>query len=43
MSAVATGGLAKDLIKSCKREIAFNGELVLHGLKVLYDKNRKIK
>ncbi len=43
MNAVATGGLAKDLIKSCKREIAFNGELVLHGLKVLYDKNRKNK
>lgn len=41
MSSVATGGLAKDLIKSCKRKIAFNGELVLYGLKVLYDKNKK--
>lgn len=43
MSCVATGGLAKDLIKSCKREINFNGELVLHGLKVLYDKNKRNK
>ncbi|MBQ8016204.1 MAG: type III pantothenate kinase [Clostridia bacterium] len=41
MTTVATGGLAKDLIKSCKREIEYNGELILHGLKVLYNKNRK--
>ncbi len=41
MATVATGGLAKDLVKSCKREIAYNGELILHGLKVLYEKNRK--
>ena len=40
-STVATGGLAKDLIKSCKRDIAYNGELILYGLKVLYEKNRK--
>lgn len=38
---VATGGLAGDLIKSCKREILYNADLVLHGLKVLYEKNRK--
>ncbi len=41
LSSVATGGLAKDLIKSCKREIIYNGDLVLYGLKVLYEKNRK--
>ena len=41
MSAVATGGLARDLIKSCSREIEFNRELVLYGLKVLYEKNKK--
>lgn len=40
-STVATGGLAKDLIKSCKRDIIYNGDLVLYGLKVLYEKNRK--
>lgn len=38
---VATGGLSKDLIKSCKRDIIYNGQLILHGLKVLYEKNTK--
>lgn len=41
MSTVATGGLAKDLIKSCKRDIVYNGELIHYGLKVLYEKNKK--
>ena len=27
MTTVATGGLAKDLVKSCKRDIIYNGEL----------------
>ena len=36
---VATGGLAKDLIKSCKRNIEYNGELILYGLKMIYEKN----
>lgn len=40
-STVATGGLAKDLIKSCKRDIIYNGELILQGLRVLYEKNHK--
>ena len=39
-SVVATGGLAKDLIKSCNRNIIYNRELILYGLKVLYDKNK---
>ncbi len=38
---VATGGLAKDLIKSCKQNIIYNGDLILYGLKVLYEKNKK--
>ncbi len=41
MTTVATGGLAKDLVKSCKRDITYNGQLILYGLKVLYEKNRK--
>lgn len=41
MSTVATGGLAKDLVKSCKKDIIYNGELILYGLKVLYEKNHK--
>ena len=40
---VATGGLSKDLVKSCEREMIFNGELVLYGLKVLYERNIKKK
>ena len=38
---VATGGLAKDLVKSCKRDIVYNGDLILYGLKVLYEKNNR--
>ena len=41
LTTVATGGLAKDLIKCCKRDIVYNGDLVLYGLKVLYEKNKK--
>lgn len=41
MTTVATGGLAKDLVKSCRRDIVYNGELILYGLKVLYEKNNK--
>lgn len=41
MTTVATGGLAKDIIKSCKRDIIYNGELILQGLQVLYEKNHK--
>lgn len=41
MTTVATGGLSKDLVKSCKRDIIYNGELILYGLKVLYEKNKK--
>lgn len=41
MTTVATGGLAKDLVKSCKRDIVYNAELILYGLKVLYEKNNK--
>lgn len=37
----AVGGYAKNLIKSCKRKIIYNEELVLYGLKLIYDKNRK--
>ena len=38
---VATGGLSKDIIKSCRRKIIHNGELIHHGLKIIYEKNNK--
>jgi len=40
---VATGGLAEHIIPCCKREIVFNGELVLEGLRLIFEKNRKPK
>lgn len=36
---VATGGLAKVLVPYCKREMILDDELLLKGLKILYDKN----
>ena len=40
-TAVATGGLARDVIPCCKRrDIIVDGELLLRGLWTLYDKNR---
>lgn len=38
---VATGGLAKFVIPFCKREIAIDDDLLLKGLKIIYDKNRR--
>ncbi len=37
---VATGGLAKEIIACCEKEIIFNKDLVLQGLLVIYKKNR---
>ena len=37
---VATGGLAKFVIPFCKREIVIDDDLLLKGLKIIYDKNR---
>lgn len=38
---VATGGLAPEIIKNCEREIIFDDNLLLDGLKIIYDKNKK--
>lgn len=38
---VATGGLAKAVAPYCKRELVCDDDLLLKGLWVLYDKNRK--
>ncbi len=40
-SIVATGGLSSEIIKSCKRSITANPELLLFGLKLIYEKNCK--
>ncbi len=38
---VATGGLSKDITKNCRHKIIYNGELLLYGLKVIYEMNLK--
>lgn len=37
---VATGGLASVVVKHCKRDIILDDELLLKGLKIIYDKNK---
>ena len=36
---IATGGLAKIVVPHCKREIIVDDDLLLKGLKIIYDKN----
>ncbi|MBE6749792.1 MAG: type III pantothenate kinase [Ruminococcaceae bacterium] len=36
---VATGGLSKEIIKYCKSTIIYNENLLLDGLRAIYDKN----
>lgn len=38
---VATGGLSKEIVACCEREIIHNKDLVLEGLLVIYGKNRQ--
>ncbi|MEG1886557.1 MAG: type III pantothenate kinase [Oscillospiraceae bacterium] len=40
-SLVATGGLARDVLPCCEREIVLNDTLLLDGLKIIYKKNKK--
>ena len=37
---VATGGLAKEIVACCEKEIIYNKDLVLQGLLIIYKKNR---
>ncbi|MDR1464184.1 MAG: type III pantothenate kinase [Oscillospiraceae bacterium] len=39
-SVVATGGLARDIVSNCAREIIYDGELILRGLVEIYRRNR---
>jgi type III pantothenate kinase len=38
---VATGGLAKEIVACCEKDIIFNKDLVLQGLLIIYKKNRQ--
>ncbi|MGN0526213.1 MAG: type III pantothenate kinase [Acutalibacteraceae bacterium] len=37
---VATGGLAKEIVACCEKEIVYNKDLVLEGLLAIYKKNK---
>ncbi len=43
VTAVATGGFSADIIRNCKRDFILDENLVLDGLKILYEKNKKNK
>lgn len=38
---IATGGLSSRVLPACKREYIFNDNLLLDGLKIVYEKNKK--
>ena len=38
---IATGGLAEPVYSHCKSEIIYDPHLILHGLAVIYEKNKK--
>lgn len=40
-SVVATGGIASKIVPYCKREIAYEEDLLLKGLGIIYNKNKK--
>jgi len=38
---VATGGISEAVYRHCKREIVHDPNLILRGLGVIYEKNKK--
>lgn len=41
VTSVATGGLAGHIIPYCKKKVEFEPDLILDGLQIIYDKNKK--
>ena len=41
VTAIATGGFSADIVRNCKRNFILDENLVLEGLKLLYEKNDK--
>ena len=39
-SVVATGGLSRSIIKHCKTDIIYNENLLLDGLRIIYERNK---
>lgn len=40
VTAIATGGFSPTIIRHCRREFIYNENLVLDGLRIIFDKNR---
>ena len=40
MQIVATGGLAKIVVPHMKRKVILDSELMIKGLRIIYEKNR---
>lgn len=38
---VATGGLGREIVRHCRREILYDDHLLLLGLRLIYEKNKK--
>lgn len=43
VTVVATGGIAEHIIPYCKRKIEYEPDLLLNGLAIIYEKNKKRK
>ena len=41
VSVIATGGIARFVLPMCKREIIYDKDLLLKGLRILYENNKK--
>ena len=41
VTVIATGGMSRKIIPHCKRKMTWDGDLLLKGLQIIYDKNRK--
>ena len=41
ITVVATGGLAGTVISLCKNNIIYDNDLLLKGLKIIYNKNKR--
>lgn len=42
-TAVGTGGLAGIVVPHCRREIIYDANLILEGLRIIYEKNKRTK
>ncbi len=38
---IATGGLGREIVRHCRREITYVDDLLLQGLRMIYEKNKK--